>query len=88
MTTWQAREGVMGDWQRIVYEKSERLVRVHAAIGALERRQEAIVSVDVAAGTGEVVSVGLVRSHLVALLKAQEADITKDLARILRQVSE
>jgi hypothetical protein len=77
----------MGDWQRIVYEKSERLCRLHAAIVALEARAEPLIDVWFSEAVGAPL-VSIQRSRLLTILKEQESDITKDLARILRHVSE
>lgn len=84
-------------WQKAVFEKAHRLVRLHDAIEHVEGRLQLPSNTLTTIRLGGVVEddplrgfllVEVERGHLLALLKAEEQDIITDLARILRQVTE
>jgi hypothetical protein len=97
MTTWQARE-VTKVWQKAVFEKAGRLVRLHAAIEHVEGRvalpAHTTISIRIASSADtdpleyKAVEVEVERGDLLMLLREEEKAIITDLARILRQVDQ
>jgi hypothetical protein len=84
-------------WQKAVFEKAHRLVRLHEAIEQVEGRvslpANTLVTIHLGVRQDEdplrgLVEVSVERGHLLGLLKDEEQEIITDLARILRQVAE
>lgn len=84
-------------WQKAVFEKAHRLVRLHEVIEFVEAQPKKLppdtesrieVRVFGPEGSGEFVQCGVLRQHFLALLVDEEQSIMQDMARILRQVTE